>query len=75
MQKKNEILEDFNSENSERHILAKPPKEAYFYFPKPDEIVIHDPQNPTKTLRRLFEGNVGTESVSKLYKGVADGLK
>jgi len=58
MQKKNEILEDFNSENSERHILAKPPKEAYFYFPKPDEIVIHDPQNPTKTLRRLFEGNV-----------------
>ena len=58
MKNLNEYNEDFFSFQTIRHQKAKPPKEAYFLFPKLDEIIIHDSKNPNKTLRRILEGNV-----------------
>ena len=58
MKNLNKIKEEFYSFNTVRHQNAKPPKEAYFYFPQSQDIVIHDPKYPNKTLRRIFEGNV-----------------
>ena len=31
-----------------------PPREAYYYFPKGDEIIIYNAKNPNKSLRRIF---------------------
>ena len=31
-----------------------PPKDAYYYFPKGDEIIIHNPKKPNKSLRRVY---------------------
>ena len=31
-----------------------PPREAYYYFPKGDEIIIHNVKKPNKSLRRIF---------------------
>jgi len=31
-----------------------PPREAYYYFPKGDEIIIHNVNKPNKSLRRIF---------------------
>ena len=52
------MKDEFNSNHTVRHINAKPPKDAYFHFPESELIVLHDTKNPTKTLRRIFEGNV-----------------
>jgi len=46
---------EFLSHDTERHIKARPPKEAYLYFPKGKGIVEIDNKNPFKTLRRVFE--------------------
>ena len=31
-----------------------PPRDAYYYFPKGDEIIIHNVKKPNKSLRRIF---------------------
>ena len=37
-----------------RHQLALPPKEAYYFFPKGEEIIIPHKKKPEKTLRRIY---------------------
>lgn len=61
MENETRIQEPFNIEreisesDTERHRRCKPPKEAYYFFPDSFQIVEHDPKNPKKTLRRIFE--------------------
>jgi hypothetical protein len=50
------ILQEFNNQNTIRHISAKPPKEAYLYFPKQNELIDFDSKNPKRLNRRIFEG-------------------
>ena len=38
-----------------------PPKEAYYYFPKGDEIIIHNEKKPEKALRRIYNNTPFTE--------------
>lgn len=54
-----EMEEEFRNNNTIRHIKAKPPKEAYLYFPSENDKIEFDEKNPMKTLRRIFEA--GTE--------------
>lgn len=44
-----------NEELKQRHEASKPPKEAHLHIPKGHDLVIFDPKNPRKTLRRIFE--------------------
>ena len=44
--------------NTDRHKDAKPPQQAYLYFPSEMEIVQFDNGNSKKLLRRIFEGGV-----------------
>ena len=37
-----------------RHLKARPPKEAYLFFPRKDDQVILNPKKPEKTLRMIF---------------------
>lgn len=46
-------LED--EEMRRRHEESKPPVEAYLYIPSSTDIVLFDPKNPKKMLRRVFE--------------------
>jgi len=52
------VKREYTNTETERHIKAKPPKEAYFYFPKGNDIVEYDEKTPTKTTRRVFEAGV-----------------
>ena len=38
----------------ERHKLALPPPDSYLFFPKGEEIIIHNKKKPEKTLRRIY---------------------
>ena len=38
----------------QRYLDSFPPKEAYYYFPKGEEIIIPNKKNPEKSLRRIF---------------------
>jgi predicted CopG family antitoxin len=54
-----EISDPYYFKNPELFELYKkslPPKEAYYYFPKGDEIIIHHEKKPEKSLRRIFLG-------------------
>ena len=42
-----------------------PPKEAYYYFPKGEEIIIHNHKKPIKSLRRVFYNVPYTEEEKK----------
>ncbi len=56
------LIEDFNKQennNTTRHNSARPPKEAFFYFPKDKDIIDNDPNDPKLSIRKIFEG--GTE--------------
>lgn len=44
-----------HEELRKRHEEAKPPTEAYLFFPGPLQIVQFNEKNPNKTLRRIFE--------------------
>ena len=44
-----------------------PPKESYYYFPKGEEIIIHNIKKPIKSLRRVF---YNVPYTSDLMKGV-----
>jgi hypothetical protein len=60
-----EMRREFETNDTIRHQSAKPPKDAYFYIPKDDEIILFDEKNPTKTLRRIFEGGVEYNNYEK----------
>jgi hypothetical protein len=49
------MYKEFLSYNTERQLKARPPKEAYLFFPKGKDLVEIDNKNPFKTLRRVFE--------------------
>ena len=49
---------EFESLNTYRHNNAKPPKQAYLYFPTERETVEFDKNNPKKILRRIFQGGL-----------------
>ena len=56
--KSNKISNEYYLEDEElieRYLNSKPPVEAYLLQPKGKELIIHDPKNPRKTLRRIFE--------------------
>ena len=42
-----------------------PPKEAYYYFPKGDEIIIHNQKKPNKSFRRIYYNVPYTEQEKK----------
>ena len=42
-----------------------PPREAYYFFPKGDEIVIHNLKKPNKTFRRIYYNVPYTEQEKK----------
>ena len=46
-------------------IKSLPPKEAYFYFPKGDEIIIYNKKKPEKALRRIHINVPYTEQEEK----------
>jgi hypothetical protein len=58
--------EDFKNFESGKNKLARPPKEAYLYLPNGEEVIEFDEKNPTKTLRRIFEGGVCYNEFEKL---------
>lgn len=60
------MIEEFSNSITARHLQAKPPREAYFYFPTEFEKVEPDEKNPHKTLRRIFEGNVNHTAYERL---------
>ena len=39
---------------TELHKKCLPPKESYYYFPKGEEIIIHNHKKPIKSLRRVY---------------------
>lgn len=49
-------IEEFLVSTSDRHKRCKPPKEAYYFFPKGRDVIEWDPSFPKKTMRRIFEG-------------------
>ena len=52
-----ELEDPFYLKDSKLEELYKkclPPREAYYYFPKGDEIIIHNAKKPNKSLRRIF---------------------
>ena len=54
-----EIINPYYISNLELYELYKkslPPKEAYFYFPKGEEVIIYNHKKPEKALRRIFLG-------------------
>lgn len=51
-----ETNEEFFNFNTHKHMVAKPPTEAYRYYPNLEEEVEFDEKNPKKILRRIFEG-------------------
>ena len=51
-------FEELFSYTTHRHLLARPPKVAYMYFPSDKCIVELNEKNPLNTLRRIFEGAV-----------------
>ena len=53
----NEKFQELISDSTPRRKAAKIPKCVYLYFPKRNEIVEFDEKRPTKTIRRIFEGN------------------
>jgi hypothetical protein len=53
-----EMRLQFERGKTTRHKNARPPKEAYFYIPRENELIEFDENNPTKTLRKIFEGGV-----------------
>jgi hypothetical protein len=57
--RKKEIIDPYYCKNPELFDLYKrslPPNEAYYYFPKGDEIMIYYEKKPEKALRRIFLG-------------------
>ena len=57
--KPKEIINPYYMSNPELYELYKkslPPIEAYYYFPKGDEVIIHNYKKPEKALRRIFLG-------------------
>ena len=50
------ILEEFENLLTVRNILAKPPKEAYYYFPNEKEQIEIDMLNRKHSIRRIFDG-------------------
>lgn len=54
----NSMILEFESLDTLRHKNAKPPKQAYLYFPNERESVELDKTNPKKILRRIFEGGI-----------------
>ena len=54
----NSVFLEFETMNTDRHKDAKPPQQAYLYFPSEMEIVQFDNGNSKKLLRRIFEGGV-----------------
>ena len=38
------------------YLKSLPPPEAYYYFPKGEEVIIHNDKKPEKALRRIFVG-------------------
>ena len=52
------IIEEFSNESTTRHLICKPPKEAYYFFPKGTDVIEWDKENPKKTMRRVFEGAI-----------------
>lgn len=57
----------FNNKLRERQELAVPPKEAYLYFPKNEEVVLFNPLKPDKILRRIFSGVTFTSYENEKY--------
>ena len=43
-----------NPELLQRHKLALPPPDSYFFFPKGEEIIIPNKKKPEKSLRRIY---------------------
>ena len=67
---------EFISLSTERHIKARPPKQAYLYFPKGNDIVEIDIKNPFKTLRRVFDfGKNYTSFELEKINGLLDYIK
>lgn len=61
-----EMRREFETQDTIRHQSAKPPKEAYLYIPKDDEIILFDEKHPSRTLRRIFEGGVEYNNYEKI---------
>ena len=54
-----EIIDPYyfsNQELYEIYLKSLPPPEAYYYFPKGEEVIIHNDKKPEKALRRIFVG-------------------
>ena len=54
-----EIIDPYYFSNQELYEIYKkslPPPEAYYYFPKGEEVIIHNDKKPEKSLRRIFLG-------------------
>ena len=45
-------------ESAERYASCTPPKKAYFYFPKDDQLVEYECKNPNKTRRRIYDSKI-----------------
>ena len=57
--KRKEIINPYYFSNQELYEIFKkslPPPEAYYYFPKGEEIIIFNDKKPEKSLRRIFVG-------------------
>ena len=54
----NEKFLELVSDSTPRKISSRIPQSLYFYFPKGNEIIEFDEKNSSKTLRRIFEGNI-----------------
>ena len=50
------ILEEFENFHTNRHNSTKPPREAYYLFPKDNDIIEVDTSNNKRSVRRIFEG-------------------
>lgn len=61
----NDMIQEFTNFETIRHLVAKPPKDAYFYIPQGTELIEFDEKNVTKTLRRIFEGGVEYNNYEK----------
>jgi hypothetical protein len=53
-----EMKLQFERGKTQRHKKARPPKDAYYYIPRETELVEFNENNPSKTLRKIFEGGV-----------------
>jgi len=61
----NEKRDRFFNLNTILHRACYPPPMAYTYFPKGIEIIEFNPNEPLKTLRRIFEGGVKYNSFER----------